>query len=197
LHGPWHRSDEPILKTRPGTFYGFLTSNPAPHIHSEGKVTLMFKGRSWKGEVHGPMTIGVATAPTPLGPYSVVSDKPAFPLELFGELEDPFLWCDSEGYKAVAKDMSGQTCGQAGGAVYVRSDDAIHWRLGDPPAAFLRQIRLNDGSTRMLGNVERPFLLRDGDRITHLCAATSNGSTGFGDATETWNMVVPVRLGKA
>lgn len=29
-YGPWKRLDEPILKTKPNTFYSFLTSNPSP-----------------------------------------------------------------------------------------------------------------------------------------------------------------------
>ncbi len=45
ITGPWTRYDRPILETRPGTFYSFLTSNPAPCVHPDGSVTLIFKSR--------------------------------------------------------------------------------------------------------------------------------------------------------
>ena len=37
-YGPWKRLDEPILKTKPNTFYSFLTSNPSPIIQEDGSV---------------------------------------------------------------------------------------------------------------------------------------------------------------
>jgi hypothetical protein len=36
LEGPWTRYDQPMLDTKPGTFYSFLTSNPAPVVHEDG-----------------------------------------------------------------------------------------------------------------------------------------------------------------
>jgi len=196
LAGPWHRADAPILPTKPGTFYSFLTSNPAPCIHEDGRVTLLFKARAWQGEKFGPMTIGLATALSPGDSYSVASQEPVFSSSRFGEMEDPFLWHDGEGYKMIAKDMTGRLCGQAGGGVYATSRDALHWEIGNPPTAYLREISMADGSTATMGNIERPFLLRNGETITHLCAAVSNGREGFGDATETWNVVLPVKINR-
>ena len=46
-YGPWKRLDEPILKTQPGTFYSFLTSNPSPIIQEDGSVLMIFKGRHY------------------------------------------------------------------------------------------------------------------------------------------------------
>ena len=97
--GPWTRRDAPVLPTRPGTFYSFLTSNPAPFIDKDGSVLLLFKGRGHgpKFPYQTPMSIGVARAPHFLGPYTVVSDKPIFSLDTIGEIEDPVLWKDGDG----------------------------------------------------------------------------------------------------
>ena len=94
--GPWTRRDAPVLATKPGTFYSFLTSNPAPYIDKDGSVLLLFKGRGHgdKFPYQTPMSIGVARAPRYEGPYTVVSDKPIFGVDHGGEVEDPFLWKD-------------------------------------------------------------------------------------------------------
>lgn len=190
IEGPWHRLDQPILPTVPGTFFSFLTSNPAPWIDENGQVTLLFKSRAYEGDGHGPMMIGLAEAPAPEGPYIVVSKEPVFSPGRFGEVEDPFLWRASGGFHLIAKDMTGQICGQAGGGIYGTSRDAIHWELGMP--AYHKTILRNDGTHETYGNLERPFLLFDNQRITHLCAAASNARKSFLDISETWNAVLPV-----
>ncbi|WP_165979962.1 hypothetical protein [Paenibacillus dendritiformis] len=43
-----------------------------------------------------------------------------------------------------------------------------------------------------MGDLERPFLLFEEGRPTHLFAATSDGTNGFHDAKHTWNMVIPI-----
>ncbi|AHF92845.1 hypothetical protein OPIT5_24300 [Opitutaceae bacterium TAV5] len=210
LEGPWHRQDAPLLPTRPGTFYSFLTSNPAPWIHESGQVTMLFKARAWEGHTNGRMSIGVATAPGPLGPYSVIGDKPVFDGGSSREIEDPFLWqdaSDGSGFRMVAKDMHGtwSANGVKGGGAYMCSKDALHWMPGMPRVAWRLEIPLAisgkkaSESVQMtkMGNIERPFLLMDhnnGTRITHLCAAVSNGHDGWAGATATWNVIIPVRI---
>ncbi len=46
--GPWERKDQPILHTRPGKFDSFLTSNPAPCVHDNGSVLLIYKARRYE-----------------------------------------------------------------------------------------------------------------------------------------------------
>lgn len=38
------------------------------------------------------MTIGIATANRPEGPYRAACDDPLFSHDRFGEIEDPYLW---------------------------------------------------------------------------------------------------------
>ena len=47
INGPWTRYDKCLLENKPGSFYSFLTSNPAPVIHEDGSVLLMFKSRMY------------------------------------------------------------------------------------------------------------------------------------------------------
>lgn len=199
--GPWHRMDQPLLPTSPDTFYSFLTSNPAPTIHADGRVTMLFKARSYvresrlaayRGDTHGAMTIGIATADRPEGPYRVACAEPLFSPDRFGEIEDPFLWEDGDGFHLIAKDMSGVICGETGAGIYARSPDAQSWALGDPRLAYSLRLPLTGGGTQTVGSLERPFLFRSHGRITHLCASVSNGTTNFADATRTWNVVIPI-----
>jgi hypothetical protein len=44
-----------------------------------------------------------------------------------------------------------------------------------------------------MGNLERPFLLMEDGRPAWMFAATSDGTNGFHDCTETWNMAIPIR----
>ncbi len=105
-YGPWKRLDEPILKTKPNTFYSFLTSNSSPIIREDGSVMMIFKGRHYtNGYLHSAMSLGMAYAPTIEGPYRVLNnDRPIFEVDGQGEAEDPFLWKDADGYHAIFKD---------------------------------------------------------------------------------------------
>ncbi|WP_246067147.1 glycoside hydrolase family protein [Paenibacillus koleovorans] len=249
VFGPWTRADEPILQTRPGRFDSFLTSNPAPVVHEDGSVLLIYKARQYEGNTHGRMTIGAAQAEHYLGPYRVLSEEPVFPPDRF-HLEDPFVWyvpavgdANGEGgavggrgngesddgrsevrrgrdegeadeggsdggessrgsdrgrgrggwYELIAKDMDGNLCGEKYGGVRARSADGLTWTLcEDGPKAYSRHIRWDDGTEQVLGNMERPFLLFQDGKPTHLFAAVSDGATGFTDATGTWNQVFPL-----
>lgn len=189
VFGPWKRRDAPILSTRPGKFDSFLTSNPAPCIDEDGSVLLIYKARRYEGHTHGKMTFGVAKAAHYDGPYEVMSDIPLFPPEI--HLEDPFVWRTDEGYELIAKDMEGNLCGEKYGGIHASSTDGVNWQI-DSSIAYSRNVRWDDGSTRTMGNLERPFLLIQNGKPTHLFAATSDGKKGFHDAAHTWNMVIPL-----
>lgn len=190
--GPWRRADEPILPTRPGRFDSFLTSNPAPCVREDGSVLLIYKARHYEGNLHGGMTIGVAYADHYEGLYRVLSDEPVFPPESF-HIEDPFIWQTNEGYNMIAKDMEGHLCGEKYGGIYAESPNGLKWSLHGQPQGYSRTVRWDDGTVQTLGNLERPFLLFQNGKPTHLFAAVSDGSDGFKDASDTWNMVIPLK----
>lgn len=65
--------------------------------------------------------------------------------------------------------------------------------LHGQPQGYSRTVRWDDGTVQTLGNLERPFLLFQNGKPTHLFAAVSDGSDGFKDASDTWNMVIPLK----
>jgi hypothetical protein len=191
VFGPWVRRDEPILDTRPGKFDSFLTSNPAPCIHEDGSVLLIYKARRYNGNIHGMMTIGAAWADHYEAPFRILSEDPVFPPSQF-HLEDPFIWKTEAGYELIAKDMDGHVCGERHAGIHALSSDGLHWDLGSAPKAYSRTVHFDDGSRIVMGNLERPFLLFQEGKPTHLFAATADGSGGFQNASHTWNMVIPI-----
>lgn len=194
-NGPWLRLDAPILDVKPNSFYSFLSSNPSPLIRDDGSVVLLFKGRSYREDEirHTDMFVGVATAPTYDGKYTVVGDEPLFSREKFGEVEDPHLWSDDKGIHMIAKDMSGAIIGNFHGGVLAHSKDGINWVLDKNPLAYTRSVTWDNGQTIEQGQLERPFVLVENGLPTHVFFATMDGPGGFGNGSKTWNMVIPLK----
>ena len=90
------------------------------------------------------------------------------------------------------KDMAGGIGGTRGGGVYATSPDAVRWTVADPPAAWTRTVRWDDGTTTEQGCLERPQVLLDDGRPTHAFFATADGPGGFRAASRTWNLVIPL-----
>ena len=91
------------------------------------------------------------------------------------------------------KDRFGHICGEEGGGVHATSTDGIRWNLSDPVKAYSRTVRWNDGSETLQANFERPFLLIENGRPTHLFAATGEGPSPW-NFERTWNMVIPLKI---
>lgn len=193
-YGPWERLDNPILDVKPNTFYSFLTSNPSPLIKKDGSVVLLFKGRQYREDdlTHSDMSVSVATAPSFKGPYTVIGDTPLFSEENFGEVEDPHLWSDKDGYHMVAKDQRGRITGGKGDGLLAHSNDGINWTVDKSPKAYTKTVKWDSGETIKQGQLERPFVLVEDGKPTHIFFATMNGPGGFKNGTKTWNMVIPL-----
>jgi len=191
VFGPWERKDAPIVSTRPGKFDSFLTSNPAPCVKEDGSVLLIYKARRYEGNVHGQMTIGAAAADRFDGPYRVLSEEPVFPPERI-HIEDPFVWQTPEGYELIAKDMDGTIGGEKHGGVHAFSKDGTNWAFSESSKAYSRTIVWEDGTVQTMGSLERPFLLFQNGKPTHLFAAVADGPGGFQRASRTWNMCIPI-----
>ena len=194
-YGPWKRFDEPILKTKPNTFYSFLVSNPSPIIQEDGSVMMIFKGRTYIGDnKFSDMALGMAYAPSIEGPYKVLNDdQPIFQVNGQGEAEDPFLWKDNKGYHAIFKDHVSKFTGEQGGGVMAHSKDGIRWTVDKDPKAYSRTVEWEDGKVEMQGQLERPFLLFENGKATYAFFVTMNGPGGFENATKSWNMVIPIK----
>lgn len=201
VFGPWTRQNEPILKPRPDRFDNLYVSNPAPSIAPDGTVTMLYKSVGVRpgpcypgGHIHGRMEFGLAQANNWRGPYRPQIDRPLFPSELL--MEDPFLWQDSGGFHMIAKDMTGDICGERYGGVYAHSQDSLHWTAEKGHPAYSRRVLWDDGVTRLMGNLDRPFILFENGTPICLFFATSNGTDSFLDATDTWNLAIPLKTCK-
>lgn len=176
-YGPWKRLDEPILKTQPGTFYSFLTSNPSPIIQEDGSVLMIFKGRHYTNNYeHSAMSLGIAYAPAIEGPYHVLNNnQPIFEVDGQGEAEDPFLWKDTKGYHILFKDHVAKFTGERGGGVMAHSENGIQWTVDKAPKAYSRTIEWEDGKVEMQGQLERPFIFFENGKPTYIFFATMDG----------------------
>lgn len=195
IFGPWKRREEPIMPVRAAYFDNLLTSNAAPCLNEDGSVVMIYKARAYKnppyvGQLHGNMTIGIAWADSPEGPYRR-GDGRVFADDV--EIEDPFIWKTENGYELIAKDMHGNICGEQFGGMYAHSADGQTWEIHRGELAYSRRVLWDDGKEELMGNMERPHILFENGKPTHMFFATSDGTESFMDATKTWNMVIPLK----
>lgn len=201
IFGPWERRDQPILDVRPGHFDDFFVSNPAPCVNEDGSCLLVYKTRTWKkppytgcqtgNEMFSDMKLGAAWADHWSGPYKRLTDKPLF--SDGGVVEDPFIWRKTNGYAMIAKDWNGQYTGAVGNGMYAESEDGVSWKIHEG-VSFTRDVLWDDDQVRTMGNMDRPFLLFDGDQATHMFVATNDGSdVDFVTMNHSWNACIPLK----
>jgi len=198
VFGPWKRADYPILEPRPGKWDSGMTTNPTPLIMPDGRIYLGYSsGDVAHGSALTPFRTGIAAAPSWNEPFERISDTPVFEFEHPDTfVEDPFLWHAEGSFHLITKDLSGHVTGDKGSGVYLYSPDAINWHLGDPPLAYTRELRWDDGFSDDLGNFERPQLLFDETgQMTHLLGATalSEEKGTLQNITDSWVTVVPLK----
>ena len=193
--GPWTRRDVPALTTRPGTYYSFLTSNPAAHIEKDGSVVMVFKSRGYKDgyPFQTPMYLGVARAPHYDKPFSVVTEKPIFGVGHGGEVEDPYIWKDGKGFHMIAKDQRGEITGERHGGLLAHSRDGVTWKVDPAPRAYSKRLTFTDGTVQVMGQLERASVLIQDGVMTHMIFAAMDGSGGFQNGTRTWAQVVRLK----
>jgi len=193
LDGPWVRSERPIILPRPGKWDASITSNPSPVVLPNGEVYLIYKSSAINYDP--PLLLGAAKAKTFSGPYERLSNEPIFSFHTEdraeNDVEDPFVWWSGGRYELIMKDRFGHICGEEGGGIHAYSRDGLKWELSDPVKAYSRHIKWDDGTKTVQANFERPFLLFEDGRPTHLFAATGSGSGSY-QFDKTWNMVIPL-----
>lgn len=176
-HGPWRRSDAPVLHPRPGEcsgaepgaitsvhtgsggvsscWDGSIVSNPSPLLRADGSVLLVYKSKTPSGIFH----LGLAGAPAPRGPYS----------RLLGGT--PLLLRGASAAGARGRRLQGSG-GARGGSTVPSSGGGIEWlqriydgslghtlhqrRGGRARRAVTRHGRAHDGTAPIVA--EDPFL---------------------------------------
>ncbi len=189
VRGPWVRRDRPILEPRPGKWDGKIVTNPAACVRRDGSVLLIYRSNTPQG-----LRLGAARAATFEGPYERISDEPVLQLPGGNFVEGPYIWDAGGHFEMVAKDMTGGITGEKHAGVHALSDDGLNWRPAPQPKAYSRTVKWSDGAETTQGSLERPQLLFENGKPAYLFAATADGPGGFRAASNTWNLVIPLRI---
>jgi lysophospholipase L1-like esterase/predicted GH43/DUF377 family glycosyl hydrolase len=181
-YGPWERLDKPILDVVPNSWEQYLVSNAAPVVMKDGKVRLYYKGVE-KLRVHA---IGLAVADCPTCEYKRVSDKP---LNMGVGAEDPFIWQENGKFKALMLDHEKRYSPDKE-IFYAVSDDGLKWHVPRNSIAVSKNVLFADGSTKKMNSTERPHVLLENGKPTHVFFATGETIDG---KRYTWNMAIPLK----
>jgi hypothetical protein len=187
IDGPWKRPDKPLLDVSKdeNAWDNFCTSNPTFLKHPGGQCWLFYK--SWNSKeyynysdpkIRGNRKYGLAKAENPEGPYIKYKGNPVIDFSGKGnntQFEDAYVWYEDGKFKIISRDMGifGHTYG-----LYMESGDGINW--SDPTIAYLdtnhyfRQPPAPPYLSKH-GRFERPQLLIENDKPTHLFLATQGG----------------------
>lgn len=178
-YGPWQRMDKAILQARPGKWDGAITSNPAPVIHEDGSVLLIYKSAPVpypERNKNRKMEFGVAKADHYLGDFKRVSSNNQITLKpLSTDVEDPYVWFDGEVYHMLAKCMNEKITGERGAGFYCTSKNGKDWIISETPNAYTKTVKLSNGETIKMKKLERPQVLIEDGVPTHVFFACDNG----------------------
>jgi len=181
-YGPWTRSDKPILDIVPNSWEQYLVSNPAPFVFEDGRVMLYYKGVE-KLRKHA---ISVAFADNWAGPYKRISDKP---FDIGIGAEDPTIWFEDGKFHSLMLDHDKKFSNKE--IYYATSKDGLKWSIEPNPVAITKNILLKNGQTVKRGGTERPWVLIENGKATHVFFATRNSLKN--ELFHTWNMCIPLK----
>jgi alpha-L-fucosidase len=181
-YGPWERYDHPILDVVPNSWEQYLVANPAPFVFDDGRVMLYYKGV----EQLGKHAVSVAFADHWSGPYKRNSDSP---LNMGIGAEDPTIWYEDGKFQALMLDHGRKFTDK--GIYYAYSKDGLNWTIDSNPVAISNEIVLKDGTIARRSATERPWVLVEDGKATHVYFATKNAK-GDGPA-HSWNMCIPLK----
>lgn len=190
--GPFVRLDEPVLKPRGGKWDAAITSNPAAVIHTDGSSLLIYKSAPVaypERENNNALFLGVAKAPHYTDPYTRLNDGQKLQITGLGDarVEDPCIWYSDGCYHMIAKVFDRKFTGEEGAGFYACSDDGIAWKCPENPKAYSRTVRFSDGTTRTQHKLERPQVLIQNGKPTHIYFATADP-----EWADIYNLVIPL-----
>jgi lysophospholipase L1-like esterase len=181
-YGPWKRLDKPILDTVPNSWEQYLVSNAAPVVLKDGRVMLYYKGVE-KLRVNA---IGLAIASCPTCEYKRASDQS---LNMGIGAEDPFIWQEDGKFKALMLDTDRRYSPDKE-IFYAISDDGRRWHVPRKAIVVSRQVTWADDTRKKMNSTERPHVLIENGKPTHVFFATGETIAG---KRYTWNMVIPLK----
>jgi hypothetical protein len=170
VRGPWTRRDQPLE-----VGYAGDACNPAACFAADGSVKLVWRTSD--------LRVCISTAPSFEGPYTLVSSN-AWPA---ARLEDFFIFRHAGQYHLICEDNVGQVTGHERWGAHLYSVDGLRdWKPWPHPVVYDHCIRWRDGGKLQARRRERPWLLIEDGRLTHLFTAVYDGQ-------RTWNQAVPIK----
>jgi len=182
--GPWERYDKPLIEPRPGHWDLVNTSNPAPVIHKDGSVTMIYKSSNLPSPERNIIKdkdglprfmLGVAHSKNIFGEYERLGNQDGL-INLEGKLismEDPYVWRDGNLYHMLVKNFDSVGNAKGMGAIYVWSKDGVNWFLpSDAPEAYSLNVTWAEGITTKQARLERPQLYFENGVPKYLFMAT-------------------------
>ncbi len=134
--------------------YGKFEFNPRGRRIVQGLSNLTFARREDGSFLMVCRGGGVWFSKTGISPYHQVTDQRVYP-PVPGAFEDPVVWRTSIQYHLIVNDWRGRI------AYYLRSKDAIHWKV-EPGTAYRPGIAVYEDSTKVdWYKYERPKVLQD------------------------------------
>lgn len=188
--GPWERMDHPVVEPRPGMWDGAITSNPAPVIHDDGSVLLIYKSAPVpypERNKNRTMRFGVAKASHYIGPYERVDHNNQIKISpIDTDVEDPYIWYAKDRYFMLSKCMNKMITGESGSGFIAYSFDGVEWLTPEEPAAYSKTVTMLDGTVEKMQKLERPQVLLQNGNPTHVFFACINSKN------EIFNIVRPL-----
>jgi len=167
VHGPWTLADSPLD-------LGFNVTNPAALVEDGGRVRLAFRTPGMK--------IAIAEAEAYDGDYRIVNADICPGIAL----EDPFLYTLDGQYHLLLEDNRGQWTGHVRHGVHLVSRNGVDFGLFEPePRAYSHTVAWQDGGSTTFDRRERPWLVIQDGRPTHLVTGVLLGQ-------KAWSVVQPL-----
>ncbi len=190
--GPWQRFDKPVIDASSDTNApdALMIANPSVCQRPDGGFLMVYKGVAKQGKppFGGPVVHLVATADAATGPFKKFP-QPIFtkPGEHFAA-EDPFIWRDTDRYRAVVKDNHGIFTGRGYSLALFESREGFDWKPSEHVLVTTPQVTWADGRTQKMDALERPQLyLENGAPVALFCAAAeAKGRDG------SFNVAIPL-----
>jgi len=169
IAGPWTRRDQPL-----DLGVASDANNPSACFEADGSVKLIWRTSD--------LRVCISTARSWAGPYTLANSN-VWPAS---RLEDFFFFKYAGGYHVVCEDNVGKVTGhERWGAHLFSADGVTGWKPWREPVVYDHRIRWTDGSDFVATRRERPWLLIENGKLTHLFTAVYDGR-------HTWNQPVPI-----
>jgi len=159
IDGPWTRSEKPIINQE--------SNNPAILV-DDHSIKLLYRD--------APLNLYLAEADNLQSPFSIKNDK----VWSDDKIEDFYLFKMNDLYHFISEDNRGGISGHERWGVHLYSENGIdQWKKYDPLVVYDHELIYNNGDTLHCTRRERPQLLIQEGKITHLITAIYDGNNSW------------------